>query len=629
MHGKKSNHRRGGKIQNCSCKIAIFVFVIALCSASMAISGGDAGRESPFSLGAGARGMGLGRAFVSLGGDASTAFSNPAGTALIDRSEFAAFHTSLFLNTSYDCLALAHPVGNAGVFTLSAGRLGTGSFTGRDQYNRPDQDISASDTQLGLTYGREVGAGFATGLTIKGVGQEVGSNSGYGFGLDLGFQYRPRFANGVCLGIALNDLIQPSIKLRDIKDKYQTVSRYGLSYSRKFASSFAATGIFDVEKIVGRKAMIHPGLEMAFYDNYFLRLGYDNDRPTYGAGITYGSISLDYAYEDIQFLGGSHRISLGISFGKSVQKTQGEVIAAAVETERNSWQKTLDDKKMHDCAAYLFTADSLRSDNKYQDALFYYERALAINENSIRAQSMSDSMMTLIVANAASTARDQKREDLISNRVATALDNFKAGRLNDAISQYELALEIDPTNTTVSDLLTSARATRLTEIDNIRKNAKSDQSKADYSNALGEWNKLIALEPTDTEAKTGIETSKSELRADGLVASAVSAMNGGKYSDAVTYLNQAQVLRPKDGTIKSLLAESKAKSAPATSLSDIKADKEHWAVYLQGLEKYKASDYQKALESWESLRQFYPNNPDLEKNISQAKQRLSTESGQN
>jgi tetratricopeptide (TPR) repeat protein len=602
--------------------------VIFLCSVSLAISGGDAGRESPFSLGAGAKGMGLGRAFVSLGGDASSVFSNPAGTALIDRSQFSAFHTSLFMSTSYDCLALAHPVGNAGVFTLSAGRLGTGSFTGRDQYNRPDQEISASDMLLGLSYGRDLGSGFATGLTIKGVGQEIGSNSGYGFGLDLGFQYRPLFARGLSLGVAFNDLLQPRIKLRDIKDKYQTVSRYGLSYSRNFASSFAATGIFDVEKITGRKVMIHPGLEMAFYENYFLRLGYDNDRPTYGAGITYGSISLDYAYEDIQYLGGSHRISLGIAFGKSVQKTQAEAIAVAVETERSSWQKSLDDKNMRDCAAYLYTADSLRSSNKYQDALFFYERALGINATSIRARTMSDSMMTLIVANAASTARDQKREDLISNRVAAALDNFKAGRLNDAISQYELALEIDPNNTTVSDLLTSARATRLTEIDNIRKNAKSFQSKADYSNSLGEWNKLLALEPNDTEAKSGIELSKSELRANGLVASAVTAMNNGKYADAVTYLGQAKVIRPNDATIKSLLAESQAKSAPATSLSDIKSNQDHWAIYLQGLEKYQASDYQKALDSWESLRQFYPNNPDLEKNISQAKQRLSTEGGQ-
>jgi hypothetical protein len=572
--------------------------------------------------------MGMGRSFVSLGGDASSAFSNPAATGLLDRNEFMAFHTSLFMNTNYDCLALSHPLGVLGVFTVSAGRLGTGSFIGRDEYNRPSQEISASDTHLGLSYGREVGRGFATGLTLKGVGQEIGSNSGYGFGLDLGFQYRPTMAKGLILGIAFNDLIRPSIKLINIKDKYQTESRYGISYNRNFSSGFASTGVFEIDKIAGRKMRIHPGLELAFYNDYTLRVGYDDDRPTYGAGIAYSSFHLDYAYENIKYLGGSHRVSLGIAFGKSVRRTQEEAIADAVQSEKTNWQKSLDEKKQHDFAAYLFTADSLQAANQYQGAMFFYERALAVNETSTRARAMSDSMMNLIVANAASTARDQKREDLISKRVAAALDDFKAGRFNEAIAQYELALEIDPMNTNIMDLLASARATRQTEIENTRKSARSLQAKGDYSNALIEWNKILMLEPTDSEAQSNIDIAKKAINVNSLMASAITAMSEKRYSDAADLLQQAQTIRPNDAAIKSLLAESKAKAAPVTSLADIKANPDRWATYLSGLESYQSSNYKKALESWESLEQYYPNNPDLEKNINQAKLRLSTEGGQ-
>ncbi len=600
-------------------------FILSL--TSLAFCQGDAGRESPFSLGAGARGMGMGRSFVSLGGDASSAFSNPAATATIDRSEFMAFHTSLFMSTNYDCLALAHPIGVLGVFTVSAGRLGTGSFTGRDAYNRPNQEISASNTHLGLSYGRDVGRGFAAGLTLKGVGQEIGNNSGYGFGLDLGFQYRPTMAKGLILGVAFNDLIRPSIKLINIKDKYQTESRYGISYNRKFSTSVAATGVFEVDKISGRKTHIHPGLEFAFYNDYALRIGYDKDRPTFGAGIAYSVFRLDYAYEDIQYLGGSHRVSLSISFGKSVRRSQTELIAEAVQSEKANWQKSLDEKKMYDFAAYIYTADSLRGLNQYQDAMFFYERALASNETSTRARTMSDSMMTLIVANAASTARDQKREDLISKRVTAALDDFKAGRFNEAIDQYELALEIDPMNKNVSDLLSSARATRQTEIDKTRANAHSLQAKGDFPGALIAWNRVLVLEPTDPDALSNIEIAKKAINVNSLMASAITAMSEQRYSDAATLLQQAQTIRPNDSTIKSLLAESKAKAAPVTSLADIKANSENWATYLSGLESYQASNYKKALESWESLQQYYPNNPDLEKNINQAKQRLSTEGG--
>jgi tetratricopeptide (TPR) repeat protein len=591
------------------------------------MSQGDAGRESPFSLGAGARGMGLGRSFVSLPGEASSAFFNPAATGFMERSDFSAFHTSLFLNTSYDCLALSHPVGVLGVFTVSAGRLGTGSFTSRDDFNRPGQDISASDMLLGLSYGRVAVAGLATGITLKGVGQEIGSNSGYGFGLDLGFQYRPLFARGLAAGISFNDLIQPRIKLVDIKDKYETVSRYGLSYTRKVSSLLAGGAFFEIDQIPGRDISYHPGLEMAFYDNYSLRLGYDKDTPTYGAGIIYGPLRLDYAYEDIQYLGGSHRISLGISFGKSASAIQQEAIAKAVSGEREIWQKSLDEKKMQDYAAYIFSADSLRANNRYQDALFYYERALAVNETSARARTMSDSMMTLIVANAASAAGDQKRQALISGRVEAALASFKAGRLNDAITQYELALEIDPANKNVSDLLESARAARKTEIDTERKNARGLMQNGDYSSALLAWNKVLSLEPDDAEAKRSIEVSKNQVEANNLVARAMTAINAGKYAEAARYLDQAQIIRPDDATIKSLLSQSRAKAAPVTSLEDIKQNPRHWDTYLKGLQSYQGSDYQKALESWESLRQYYPNNPDLEKNISQARQRLSTEGG--
>jgi tetratricopeptide (TPR) repeat protein len=588
---------------------------------------GDAGRESPFSLGAGARGMGMGRAFVSLSGDASSAFSNPAATAFIDRNEFTAFHTTLFLGTNYDCLAFSHPVGFLGVFSLSAGRLGTSDFIGRDDYNRPDKTISESDTHLGLSYGRAIGFGLSTGVTLKGIGQSVGTNTGYGFGLDFGLQYHPLMVKDLILGVGINDLLPPRIKLFQTEEKYQTDSRIGLAYSRQFAKNYKVTAVFEIEKIVGRGSRMHPGLEAEFYKDYCLRLGYDHNRPTFGAGITYSFVRLDYAYENIEFFGGSHRISVGFSFGKSAKITQSEVVARAVESEKAGWMASLDKQKEHDFTLNIDLADSLHRVGQNQQALAYYQRALAVDETSTKAKTMSDSMISLIISSAASSARDQKREEMISQRIASALDNFKAGRYNEAISEYELTLEIDPGNKTISDLLTSARDTRLKEIEDIRQSARSFRSNGDHTSAIMEWNKLLSLEPTDPEAKQGIDLSRNQLKADALVASAAAAINDGKYGDAVKYLGQAQSLRPGDKVINTMLSDARSKSAPVTSLNDIKSSPDRWAIYLNGLESYRSSDYNSALKSWESLREFYPNNPDLEKNISQAKQRLTAEGG--
>jgi outer membrane protein assembly factor BamD (BamD/ComL family) len=138
---------------------------------------------------------------------------------------------------------------------------------------------------------------------------------------------------------------------------------------------------------------------------------------------------------------------------------------------------------------------------------------------------------------------------------------------------------------------------------------------------------VLSLQSDDSEAKQGIEIARSQLQANGLLAAGMASMNEGKYSDAAAYLEQAQKIKPRDKTIQTLLADARAKSAPATNLEDIKASAEMWAIYLKGLEAYQAGNYSDAIRNWESLRQSYPNNPDLEKNISQARQRISTEGG--
>lgn len=593
----------------------------------IAYAKGDAGRESPFSLGAGARGMGMGRAFVSLSGDASAAFWNPAATAFIDRSEFSAFHTSLFMETNYDCLALSHPVGMLGVFSLSAGRLGTSEIPQWDIFNRRGDDFSAADMLLGISYGRTLPYGFATGTTVKGVGLQVGDDAGYGFGMDIGFQYKPIFIDGVIIGIGFNDLIQPRIKLRSAEDKYQTISRFGISYERRLQKNIAASAVAEIEKIGGRQTKFHPGLETAIYNSFLLRAGYDHDRMTFGGGLMYNFIRLDYAYENVDYLGGSHRISLGFSFGKSVSRARNAAVAEAIEVEKENWRKSLDSQRSTDFAINMSRGDSLFALARHQDALVSYQRALVLDESSQKARSMADSMMTIIIESASFYARDEKREELTSRRISAALEDMKAGRYNSAITQYELAYEIDPANKTIADLLEAARATRSSELVGIRRKARNYRDSGNHSSAIIEWNRLLSLEPGDTEALSGIENSRGLLRGNELVALAVRAMNEGRYSKAVEYMSEAQSLRPNDKSVQALLLEARAKSAPPTVLTDIKANSDHWAIYLQGLENYQAGDYKKAITNWESLRQFYPNNTDLENNVSQARQRLVTEPG--
>ena len=598
---------------------------MALFATSSLFADGDAGRESPFILGAGGRGMGMGRAFIALSGDPSAAFWNPAATALIERSEFMAFHTTLFMSTTYDCLALSHPIGSLGVFSVSAGRLGTDGIQGIDIDQQPTGTLSYSEFQFGISYARPISYGIVGGLTFKDAMVQLAGNAGSGVGLDLGLQYRPTIINGLALGLGLNDLVQPRIKLLSTDDKLQTTTRAGISYSKSLSSKFTPTAALEYGKTQGRSSQIRAGLEAAFLGSYSLRLGFDKDRPTFGAGILYGAFKLDYAYENVKDFGASHRVSLGMAFGKSVKKSEEEARVKIISAAQTDWQNSLTTQRKTEFGFYMAKADSLRLANRYQDAIAYYQRALGVNDTSAVAAKMNDSLMTLIVSEAAAHAGDSKREKFISDRTQAGVEAFKAGKYSDAIAQYNLALEIDPGNMTVINLIASAKDAIKIQIGRIRESARKYRDAKDYSNAVTEWNNLLTLDPADSEAKTGIDNAHNQLKADALIMSAISSMKVEKYPQAVVYLQQAQTFRPDDESIKSLLSEARAKSAPSTTLETIKASPDYWTIYLKGLEAYQAGDFSTALKNWESLREYYPNNPDLEKNIAQARQRLTTE----
>ena len=567
----------------------------------------------------------MGRAFVSLSGDASAPFWNPGASASIDKTEVMAFHTSLFLGTNYECLGLSHPLGEIGVFSLSVGRVAADGIERRDEFNRLIDEFSSSESQYGLSFARDIGFGLSGGLTLKTVTVDIGNVTGSGFGADLGFQYRPAFVRGVTAGAAFTDLIRPGVKLISVKDEYQTITRFGISSQNRLFKDARSTVCLDLEKTLGRSVRIRAGLEMAFYRQFSLRLGYDDGRPTFGAGLLYDFVRLDYAYENIEYFGGSHRISIAFAFGKSVAQAREENRARIIYEEKEKWEESLESERENESKSLMTLADSLKDQGQYHEALGYYQRALALDAGSVEAQTKADSMMARIIDRAVADAGDKKRKDLIAGRIESALNDFRQGRLNEAISKYDLLLEIDPENETVIDLLRTARETRRKEIEDGRNTARAYQEAGDYVNAIAAWNHLQALDRTDAEAVNSISALKDELKVGNLVTAALTAIENGRYAEAVSHLKQAANLKPKDKTIASLLKEARAKSAPQTTLEDIKSSPDHWRIYLSGLESYQASDYEKALGSWQSLREFYPNNPELEKGISQAEQRLAAE----
>ncbi len=570
--------------------------------------------------------MGMGRAFVALSGDASSPFWNPAASAAIDRTEVVAFHTSLFMDTKYDCLGVAYPL-DLGVFSLSVGRLGSDNIIGRDENNIFTGEFSSSESQYGISYARAVSFGISGGITLKAANQRIGVMSGTGFGADLGFQYKPSFLDNLTLGLAFNDLLSPGIKLESVEDHYQTLSRFGIAYSRGLSDKISSLLSLELTKSSGRGTGFHSGVELTFYRQYALRAGLDKGRFSFGGGLVYKFVKLDYAFESLENLGGSHRISFGFTFGKSLSKGREEARARIVERERENWLNEIRSEQKRRLEQLIAAADSLKELGTYDDALGYYQRAFLLDSTSVKARIMSDSMIALVMEQAVLSAGDQKRQELIAGRIGSAMNDFRNGYYNESSAKLNLLSEIDPGNKSVIDLLNTVGETRAKEIGDRAKTAGRYEDEGDYLNALSEWNRLLALDRTNNEAAARIAELNKQIDADRLIANAVTALENRRYIDAADYLNRARSIRPESDTIKALMNEAMAKSAPPTTLEDIKTSSADWENYLLGLENYQSGDYSGALRIWENLRISYPNNSELDKNIDQARQRLAAESG--
>ncbi len=570
--------------------------------------------------------MGMGRAFVALSGDASSSFWNPAASATIDRTEILAFHTSLFMDTKYDCLGISYPL-ELGVFSVSAGRIGSDNIIGRDINNIVTGEFSSSESQYGVSYARAVAFGISGGITFKVANQRIGGMSGTGFGADFGLQYRSSYVENLTLGLAFNDLLSPGIKLESIEDHYQTLSRFGMAYSRELNDKISSLLSLELTKSSGRGTGFHSGLEFEFYRQFSLRAGIDRGMISFGGGMVYNFVKLDYAFENLENLGGSHRISFGFTFGKSLSGGREETRARIVALEREKWLTEIKTGREKQSTQLLVEADSLKELGRYDDALGTYQRAYLLDSTSVKARIMSDSMITLVIENALQSAGDLKRRELIAGRIESALSDFQNGYYNESISKLNLLLEIDPGNESVIDLLNTVEETRSREIGDRISRARRYRDEGDYIKAHSEWNRLLVLDRTNAEAISQIAELNKRINSDRLIADAVTAIEERRFEAAVEYLNRAGEIRPGDETIKALKNEAMAKSAPPTTIEDIKSSPADWEKYLLGLENYQSADYSGALGVWENLRTSYPNNSELDKNIDQARQRLAAESG--
>lgn len=296
-------------------------------------------REGDFlAWGAGARALGLGKAYVALATDATAAYWNPAGLAFVDRAEGTALHAALWEGTQYDFVGVAMPTVAAGSIGWFGSFLNTGGLERRDRENNVmPGDFGVKKFGSGLAYGMEIRPGMSAGVTLKWLGRWLdGEASGF-LTADLGWRYVA--AGWMTIGAVFQHVAGASYG--DTNDVLGRLGRLGVVLN--LCPEWGLV-VGDVEwGMDGAPSRWRVGMESVPLGPLTVRVGLDTWEMAGGLGVRYEDLSLDYGGGWHAELGLSHRFSVGCQWGASNISTRALRAREAFEralVAYERWEKT-------------------------------------------------------------------------------------------------------------------------------------------------------------------------------------------------------------------------------------------------------------------------------------------------
>jgi opacity protein-like surface antigen len=303
-------------------------------------------------IGVGARAIGMGGAFVAVANDATALYWNPGGIPRLPQNELVMLHTAWLADVSYDFAGLTLNLGNFGTVGASLATLNMGEMEVRTE-QKPEgtgEYFDAGDFVAAVSWGRSLTDRFSIGFNFKYIHQSIWRMSASGFAFDIGTLFTTQFHEmkiGMCIsnfGTEMQMRGQNARRYYDINPEaygsndripvYLETDRWplpllfrvGVAMDVLRTGSQRLTGAIDAVHPNDNVEHVNVGLEYAWYDMVFLRVGYKSlldsqseQGLTAGGGIRYAlganaGIRLDYAYADFGRLSTVHRFSLALEF---------------------------------------------------------------------------------------------------------------------------------------------------------------------------------------------------------------------------------------------------------------------------------------------------------------------------
>lgn len=325
-----------GNVVNGMVCILLFALGFVFLPAPL-LAEGSGGQPGQFlSWGAGARSLGMGKAFFAVSDDASATYWNPAGLTQLDRKEVMALHVNLFADTSYDFISYVHPTPKFGVFGVNLTRLYSGGFEKIGiTFDNNKQDIVSitnmgnfDDVQMALTgaYGKKIKENISAGVSAKYISHTLDTSTNGFMTFDASVLVdgpNEKFSD-LRLGVGIQNLM--STKFGDTDDALPIIFRAGVSQPFLRKKLLVA---FDLDKNLTAAMNWHIGAEYWLINFACIRIGFEGEKgireTSAGLGVKYKDYGLDYAFA-LHDLGLSHRLSGSWRFGPSVTQNREALV---------------------------------------------------------------------------------------------------------------------------------------------------------------------------------------------------------------------------------------------------------------------------------------------------------------
>jgi hypothetical protein len=274
----------------------------------------------------GGKSAGMAGAQTGIASGVTAQFWNPAALATLNQSQVGAMHANWLQDLSYEWLGYAKPMGKLGVGSFSVAYFHTPGIQGVDEFDNPTGEFKVYDIALTAGLARALTPNISIGANAKMIRQSLGTVSATAPAVDFGVR---AVLAGTTLGAAVQNL-GPEISFDGAG--YPMPRQIRLGAGRAFLNDrIQLAADYNIPRDYYKDLRV--GTEVRAHTNVSLRVGYRHEFGTtddpatglsYGLGIHFHQLELDYALTPSDQFDDVHRLSFGYSFGASSDERKPE-----------------------------------------------------------------------------------------------------------------------------------------------------------------------------------------------------------------------------------------------------------------------------------------------------------------